>query len=129
MRISDWSSDGCSSDLSEFQERIQGEGDPRAILLPIVDHIRDQIQEVRKRLKKQNVGRRTKEDRHDDPDVSDLATTKFRERAEQGHETEPDREEFTEDDRDNLEKDLTDEKHERTAGPHETPQATITPKR
>src|SRR3546814_12184148 len=108
MRISDWSSDGCSSDLSEFQERIQGEGDPRAILLPIVDHIRDQIQEVRKRLKKQNVGRRTKEDRNDDPDVSDLATTKFRDRAEQGNETDSDREEYPEDDRDKSETDPTD---------------------
>jgi len=114
---------------SEFQERIQGEGDPRAILLPIVDHIRDQIQEVRKRLKKQNVGRRMKEDRHDKPDVSDQATTKFRERAEQGHETEADREEFTEEDRDNLEKDLTEDKHYRQDVAHEIAQATFTRKR
>lgn len=114
---------------SEFQERIQGEGDPRAILLPIVDHIRDQIQEVRKRLKKQNVGRRTKEDRHDEPDVSDLATTKFRERAEQGHETEADWQEFTEEDRDNLEKDLTEDKHYRQDVAHEIAQATFTRKR
>ena len=114
---------------SEFQERIQGEGDPRAILLPIVDHIRDQIQEVRKRLKKQNVGRRKKEDRHDKPDVSDLATTKFRKRAEQGHETEADRQKFTEEDRDNLEKDLTEDKHYRQDVAHNIAQATFTRKR
>lgn len=126
----DWKAEANPGESrSEFQERIQGEGDPRAILLPIVDHIRDQIQEVRKRLKKQNVGRRTKEDRYEDPDVSDLATTKFRERAEQGHETDSDREEFTEDDRDNLEKDLTEDKHYRQDVAHEIAHATFTRKR
>ena len=126
----DWKAEANPGESrSEFQERIQGEGDPRAILLPIVDHIRDQIQEVRKRLKKQNIGRRTKEDRHDESDVSDLATTKFRERAEQGHETEADREEFTEKDRDNLEKDLTEDKHYRQDVAHEIAQATFTRKR
>src|SRR3546814_16945565 len=100
MRICDWSSGVCCSDLvefpstldevfgvtntkqsatifshmaqfdwkaeanpgesrSEFQERIQGEGDPSAILLPIVDHIRDQFREGRKRPQKKKVGRRT----------------------------------------------------------------------
>ena len=126
----DWKAEANPGESrSEFQERIQSEGDPRAILLPIVDHIRDQIQEVRKRLKKQNVGRRTKEDRHDEPDVSDLATTKFRERAEQGHETEADREEFTEEDRDSLEKDLKEDKHYRQDVAHEIAQATFTRKR
>ena len=126
----DWKAEANPGESrSEFQERIQGEGDPRAILLPIVDHIRDQIQEVRKRLKKQNVGRRTKEDRHDESDVSDLATTKFRERAEQGHETEADREEFTEEDRDSLEKDLTEDKHYRQDVAREIAQATFTRKR
>ena len=126
----DWKAEANPGESrSEFQERIQGEGDPRAILLPIVDHIRDQIQEVRKRLKKQNVGRRTKEDRHDEPDVSDLATTKFRERAEQGHETESDREEFTEKDRDDLEKDLMEDKHYRQDVAREIAEATFTRKR
>ena len=46
--------------MSEFRDRIQSDGDPRALLLPIVDHIRQQIGEVRKRLKKQTKGRRTK---------------------------------------------------------------------
>ena len=126
----DWKAEANPGESwSEFQERIQGEGDPRAILLPIVDHIRDQIQEVRKRLKKQNVGRRTKEDRHDEPDVSDLATTKFRERAEQGHETDADRKEYTEEDRDSFEKDLTEDKHYRQDVAHEIAQATFTRKR
>ena len=53
--------------MSEFCKRIQSDGDPRALLVPIVEHIRKQIQEVRKRLKKQTAGRRTKQDRHDKP--------------------------------------------------------------
>ena len=126
----DWKAEANQGESrSEFQERIQGEGDPRAILLPIVDHIRNQIQEVRKRLKKQNVGRRTKEDRHDEPDVSDLATTKFCERAEQGYETDADQEEFTEEDRDSLEKDLTEDKHYRQDVAHDIAQATFMRKR
>ena len=126
----DWKAEANDGESrSEFQERIQGEGDPRAILLPIVDHIRDQIQEVRKRLKKQNVGRRKKEDRHDKPDVSDLATTKFRKRAEQGHETDADREKFTEEDRDSLEKDLTEDKHYPKDVAHAIAQAVFTRKR
>lgn len=126
----DWKAEANSDESrTEFLERIQGDGDPRAILLPIVDHIRHQIQEVRKRLKKQNVGRRTKEDRYDKPDISDLATTKFRERAEQGHETDSDREEFTEEDRDNLERDLINDKDYRRDVAHEIAQATFTRKR
>lgn len=126
----DWKAEANPGELrSDFEERIQSEGDPRAILLPIVDHIRHQIQEVRKRLKKQNIGRRTKEDRHDTPDVSDLATTKYHERAEQGHETEADRQEFTEENRDSLEKDLTEDKHYPEDVAHEIAQATFTRKR
>ena len=96
--------------ITEFRDRIQSDGDPRALLLPIVDHIRQQIQEVRKRLKKQTVGRR-KPDRHDTPSTEDLATTKFRERAEQGYQTDADNEEFTEEDRKSFEQDLKDDKH------------------
>lgn len=97
--------------MTQFRERLQQEGDPRSLLLPIVDHIRVQIQEIRKRLKQQTVGRRTKDDRHDKPMVEDLATSKFRERAAQGHETAADRAQFTEDDRKKLEEDLKTDKH------------------
>jgi len=126
----DWRAEANSGEsMSEFRDRIQSDGDPRALLLPIVDHIRQQIQEVRKRLKKQTVGRRTKEDRHDEPDVSDRATSKFRERAEQGHETDSDCEEFTEDDRESFEQDLAEDKHYRRDVAHEIAQATFTRKR
>ena len=97
--------------LSEFRNRIQSDGDPRALLLPIVNHIRQQIPEVQKRLKKQTAGRRTKQDRHDKPTVEDLATTKFRERAKQGHSTDADSAEFTDQDRKSFEQDLRDDKH------------------
>ena len=126
----DWRAEANPSEsMSEFRDRIQSAGDPRALLLPIVDHIRQQIQEARKRLKKQTAGRRTKEDRYDEPDVSDQATSKFRERAEQGHETDSDREEFTEEDRESFEQDLTEDKHYRRNIAHEIAQATFTRKR
>ena len=108
----DWRTEANPGEsLSEFRNRIQSDGDPRALLLPVVDHIRQQITEVRKRLKKQTAGRRKKPERHDKPTVEDLATTKFRERAEQGHQTDADSEEFTDEDRASLEHDLKDDKH------------------
>lgn len=126
----DWTAEANPGEsISEFRDRIQSDGDPRALLLPIVDHVRQQIQQVRKRLKKQNVGRRTSEDRHDEPDVSDLATTKFRQRAEQGHETDADREEFTEEDRDSLERDLKEDKDYREDVAQDIAQATFVRKR
>ena len=115
--------------MSEFHDRIQSDGDPRALLLPIVDHIRQQIQEVRKRLKKQTAGRRTKPERHDQPTVEDLATTKFRERAEQGHQTDADTTEFTEDDRESFEQDLKDDKHYPENVAEQIANATLTRKR
>ena len=94
---------------SEFRERIQSEGDPRALLLPIVTHVRKQIVEVRKRLEKQTKGRRTKNDPYK-PTVEDLATLKFRQRNREGHSTEHDSKEFSEADRDSFEDDLIEDK-------------------
>ncbi len=108
----DWCDEANAGEsYSEFQERTKSEGDPRSLLLPIVNHINKQIREVRKRLKKQTEGRRTKTDRHDRPTVADLATSKFRKRAEQGHSIEADGKEFTEADRESLEQDLKKDKH------------------
>ena len=126
----EWSTEATPSEsLSEFRDRIQSDGDPRALLLPIVDHIRQQIQEVRKRLKKQTAGRRTTQDRHDKPTVADLATTKFRKRAEQGHPTDADRAEFTEEDRKSLEDDLRDDKDYSENVAENIANATLTRKR
>ena len=115
--------------MSEFRDRIQSDGDPRALLLPIVDHIRQQIREVRKRLKKQTASRRKKQDRYDKATVEDLATTKFRKRAEQGHPTDADRAEFTEEDRKRFEQDLRDDKHYNKNVAEEIANATLTRKR
>ena len=107
----DWKAEANAGEShSEFRDRLQHDGDPRFLLLPIVEHIRQQIQEARSRLKKQTAGRRTKNDRHDTPAVEDLATSKFKERAEQGHETEADKEEFTEEDAKSFEEDLRTDK-------------------
>ena len=108
----EWSSEASPGESrSEFRNRIQSDGDPRALLLPIVDHIHQQVKEVRERLKKQTEGRRKKLERHDKATVEDLATTKFRQRAEQGHSTDADSAEFTEEARKSFEQDLKDDKN------------------
>ena len=126
----EWRTEANSSEsMSEFCKRIQSDGDPRALLVPIVEHIREQIQQVRKRLKKQTAGRRTKQDRHDKPGVEDLATTKFRKRAEQGHSTDADLTEFTEEDRKSLKEDLRDDKDYSENVADKIANATLTRKR
>ena len=110
----DWTSEADSDEsLSEFRRRIQDEGDPRGLLLPIVEHIRQQLKQVRERLQKQTEGRRKNKniERHDEPGVEDQATTKFRERAKQGHAVESDSTEFTEEDSEKFKRDLMDDKH------------------
>lgn len=108
----DWSADAEPGEtLSAFREKIQAEGDPRALLLPIVIHIKKQISEVRKRLSQQTRGRRGGGERHGGPSVEDRATTSFRQRSESGHETEADKEEFGEEDREKFEEDLKTVKH------------------
>ena len=91
---------------TDYRDRIQIEGDPRAFLLPIVAHIRDQVSEIRKRLKKQTSGTRGKRKRHDETSVEDTATTKYRERKKQGHGTDYDDQEVDEEARANIERDL-----------------------
>ena len=107
----DWKAEAENGEThTEFRERLQHDGDSRSLLLPIAEYIRQQIQEARTRLKKQTVGRRTKSDRHDKPSVADLATSKFKERAEQGHEIEADSEKFTEEARESFAEDLKNDK-------------------
>ena len=91
---------------SEFLKRIQDEGDPRAFLFPITDHIQKQLALIREELKKQTAGRRPTAKRYDTPSNADVATKKFEKRAEQGHRTKQDDQEFNKKDRDELEEDL-----------------------
>ncbi len=107
----DWKSEADSGEsMSEFLHRIQSEGDPRALLMPIADHIRKQLQEVRKRLKQQTASIRTNPMRHDNPKVEDYVTSKFNERAQKGHLIDSDTEVFTKNHRDKLVDDLRDDK-------------------
>ena len=74
---------------SSFIERLEEEGDSRAYLLPIASHIKKQIVEIRNRIKKQTVGRRTPgKGRHSE--AQDKATKKFNDRAQEGHKAEVD---------------------------------------
>ena len=114
---------------SEFLERIKSEGDPRALLSPIVDHIRQQIAEMRKRVRKQTEGRRSKNNRYDQPAVEDLATKKFNDRVKQGYRTEHDGQEFSEKDRKSFEEDLKKDKHYSDDVAQQIANATLTRKR
>ncbi len=107
-----WKDEAEQKELrQDFCDRIQSEGDPRALLIDLVDYIREQIQQMRKRLGDQTKGRRTKNERHLKPGPQDLATSKFRERAEQGYKTDSDQKEFKREDRDAFERDLITDKH------------------
>ena len=108
----DWHTDAIGGEsFQKYIDRIQGEGNPRAVLLPIVEHIRRQLIEVRKALKNQTKGTRGGKKRHGDgPTSEDLATTKFRQRQKEGHPTDADKEEFKEKDRDAFEENLKSDK-------------------
>ena len=110
----DWKADAQDNESrSSFIERASGEGDPRALLIPIVEHIRDQVTQLRKRTEQQTKGTRGSggRKRHEEPGVEDTVTSKFRQRADEGHETPQDTEDFDTDDRDAYEDDLKDDKH------------------
>lgn len=108
----DWKAEADAGEtLSQFRERLQAEGDPRALLIPIVDHVHEQIKQLRDRLKSQTKGRRSKNKRHEEPGPEDRATSKFKQRAEEGHETEYDKQEFGEKDKKSLEENLEKDKH------------------
>lgn len=74
----------------ELRERLRADGDPRVELIDISQYIRDQLSQVRDRLKDQTKGMRSGEKRHDDTSVEDRASTKFKQRATEGHKTEQD---------------------------------------
>lgn len=108
----DWRDEAEPNELqSDFCDRLTEEGDPRGILIPVVEHIREQIKQLRKRTKEQvkstRGGNRT---RHDQTGPEDTATSKFKKRAEDGHTAEGDAEEFDEAAKDEYEKDLKDDK-------------------
>ena len=96
---------------SAFQDRILITGDTRGLLIDIADYIQKQLEQIRRRIKDQTRGKRSTQKRHDDPDVDDQATNKFRERAKSGHETPSDEAGFSDDDKEKLQDDLIENDH------------------
>lgn len=94
----------------DFCARIKQEGDPRALLIPVVNHIVSQLGSVREYLKKQTAGRRSRRKRHDDIGTADRATKKFQERAKTGHSVDSDNQAFQEKDRQAFEANLVKDK-------------------
>ncbi|MCP5551399.1 MAG: hypothetical protein H7A53_10965 [Akkermansiaceae bacterium] len=107
----DWATEADpGEERSDFIARLKSDGDPRASLIEIVDYIKTTIKKLRTLNADQTKGRRSPGKRHDDTSVEDRASTKFKERAEAGHETPSDKEVFDDDAKEELVKDLTNEK-------------------
>lgn len=95
-----------------FKERLREQNDPRVHLIDIVDYIRTQLTEVRNRLSDQTKGTRGGgKTRHSGATADDKASSKFKERAAEGHHAEGDRDVFDEKAREDLVRDLTRNKH------------------
>lgn len=109
----DWRSEAEDGEQrSDFCARRAAEGDPRAILIPIVEHIREQISQLRKRTEQQTKNTRGgSRKRHEETGPEDTATSKFKQRAEEGHKAEGDEENFDQEARDRYEDDLKDDKN------------------
>lgn len=109
----DWQSEADSKErYTEFKERLREEGDPRAELMDIAQYIHDQLSQVRTWVKNQTKGRRPGGGRrHDETSVEDRASTKFKERAESGYETEQDNQVFDQVAKQSLVDDLVTKKH------------------
>lgn len=111
MASFDWRTEAePGEEFVDFKQRLKDDGDPRADLIEIVDYIRTTIKKLRNSLNDQTKGRRTPDKRHDETSVEDRASTKFKERAESGHETPSDSEVFDEEAKEALVVDLTVEK-------------------
>ena len=97
--------------ISALRNRMLASGDPRGLLIDIAKYIQNQLDEVRRRIKAQTKGKRSSQKRRYDPDVEDQATDKFRERAESGHEAPSDGAGFSDEDKELLQDDLTENDH------------------
>lgn len=108
----DWAGEANpDEERSAFRERLKADGDSRWLLIDVVAYIHDQLDEIRRRVKAQTKGKRGSQKRHEDPDVDDQASDKFRERADTGHETETDDAGFSDEDKSQLEADLIENDH------------------
>ncbi len=96
---------------SAFINRMLADGDPRGLLIEITEYIHDQLDQIRRRIKDQTKGKRKTKKRHDDPDVEDQATERFRERADSGHKAPSDLAGFSDEDKEKLKDDLIENDH------------------
>jgi len=90
----------------DFKSRLEEEGDTRYLIVDIVNYIRDQLAQIRKRLQDQTKGIRGGGKRHDAVGVEDTATAKWKARAEKGYKTESDEEHFDDEAQNALTEDL-----------------------
>jgi hypothetical protein len=108
----EWESEAESGEkYMDFKRRLQEEGDTRYLLIDMVQHIKDQLKEVRKRLQDQTKGCRSGGRRHEDVSVEDTASTKWKERAEGGYTTSFDDELYDDEAQEKLYEDLVNNKH------------------
>lgn len=89
-----------------FKDRMQDEGDTRYLLLDIARDIKDQLRSIRGAIALQNVSKRSKKTRYEEPSVEDAATDQYRNRREEGFKTNADGESFTEENQGKLKEDL-----------------------
>lgn len=107
----DWKTEAEPGEsYSDFLRRLTEEGDHRAPLIEIVGYIEKTLSMMRHGIEDQGKGRRGPGKRHDDTNVEDRASTKFKERAEAGHAAPSDNEVFNADAQDKLVEDLVKEK-------------------
>ena len=96
---------------SAYVERMKEDGDAKGLLLEVKAHIEAQLKQIRDKIKDQRKGASKKDERHDQRTTEDVATSSFRKRQRQGHETDFDKEEFSEEHRDILAENLKSDKH------------------
>jgi len=108
----DWQSEAEPGEsYLEMKERLIGANDHRVYLIDIVNYIRQQLSQVRSRLADQTKGTRSGVKRHEDVSVEDRASTKFKQRAEDGHTTTEDGNVFDDKASKELKQDLIDDKN------------------
>lgn len=107
----DWKSEADPGEsYLEMKERLLAEGDHHVYLIDIVLYIRDQLSQVRARLADQTKGTRSGQKRHEEVSVEDRASTKFKQRAQEGHTTSEDDNVFDDKASEQLKTDLIDDK-------------------
>lgn len=109
----DWRQEAnAGEEYLDYKRRITEEGDPRAQLIDIVNHISTILPKIRLALGSQTKGRRSNPGkRHDDTSAEDRATTKFKERAKVGKGAPSDEEIFDEEAKVSLVEDLIKNKN------------------